>query len=1850
MKSPKLKTNNFDYVKNKLRQSLLFLSFFLGIISLAKAVTPMSGTYTIDKSGSGASNFKSFKAAVTSLVNNGVSGSVLFNVSDETYTEQVTITGISGVSSSNTITFQSANGDSSKVILTQASSTSSSSNFTLYLNGCSYVTFNKITIRRTGTSTYGSVIQIDGASSNNAFTHCAFKGVKLSSGGTSDQSIIYSGISTDESNTFVQNQFKYGAYGFYWMGVYAAHENYNIIQDNLIDSATQCGIYSIFEDSFSIIHNTISNILSSSGYGIYLKYYYNSNFRKNIINMPSGGTGIFADYAFVFGGTDSTFFANNMISMGGSTSIGIYIFYIQGGYANFYDNSILLTSTNGTSSTAIWLDEQYWTNVFGNIFDNRGKGYAMYINHTGRTIFNEDFNDLYSNGSYIGYFAGTSVTTLAHWRTVTQYDSNSISTDAPFVSNSDLHLSSGLLRNGEPLYCISDDLDGDARTILPNLGADEVAPLSLDARITTIDTPASNFCAGSQNIVVTLTNVGTTSLTSAKISWKVNSASTISYSWTGSLAYGSSAVVNIGSYTFSKDSTYNMIVYCSSPNGGTDGNPADDTLKRTNFVTSLNGTYTVGGTTYDYATFSDAITDVTTKGICGPVIFNVANGTYNEQIEIGIIDGSSSANKITFQSASGDSTKVTLYASSTLAKNYVVHLGGGSYINFNKMTIKSTGSTYGVVLRVDGGSNYNTFSNNRIIGVKTTSDSTYLSNVYSGSTSVDGNSFLRNSFKYGSYDFFWTASFGKFDAHTFIQDNTMDSANYCGIFTQYQDSLTILHNTITNIKSSGYGIDIYAFGASNILGNIITMPNGGYGIYSDYPYLLSTPFDSNTFANNMISMGGKYSTGLYADYGYAQYINIYYNSILMQSTNLTYSYAVEVNSFTATPNIKLYNNIMDNEGSGYALYLGYSNYGIASSDFNDLFSKGSYIGYSNYINYSSLSSWQSGTTWDKNSVSKAASFMSKSDLHLKKAGGLQNGVSLTAITNDLDGQTRGTPSYIGADEMGPSGLDIGVASIDSPGLSLCSGTQDIVVTLANSGASTVTSATIKWQINTGGWSSYSWTGSLSAGSKTSIKLGTYTFTKGTTYNITAYSSSPNGGIDSVTSNDTSSKSNLVVALNGKYTIGGPGHDFSNFTKAVEYLKANGVCGQVIFNVADSTYKEQIEIDNINGTSSSNTITFQSKSGDSSRVRLTYPSGTTNNYTLYLNAANYIKFKKITIARTGTDYYSVVVEIDGGSNFDTFSHNRFIGVNSTSGATSQAIIYSTSLTNSGNGFIQNSFKYGAYDFYLYGSYTGYDAHNLIKDNNMDSAYYYGVYGMYQDSIAILHNRITNILNTFGGYGIYLNYYGNSNVSKNTIIMPNNGYGINAGTATLTTGDSSFFTNNMISMGGTASIGMYSYSGTKQFVNFYDNTVLMQKTNGTGSYAVQIESYNAAANVNLYDNIFDNRGSGYSIYVTYKNYGIYSSDFNALYTNGSSLGYIGGSAIATLADWKSSSGFDANSINTDPSFVSSKDLHLSTTSLKNGVALYSITDDIDGQTRRTSSSTNIGADEIFPTDDIGITAILSPADKSCMDSNATVKVIVKNFGTSSQSGFTSYFTMNGNAPISATYSKTLASGASDTLIFANKVNTTAGGTFSLKSYTGLSGDLDHSDDTFMTSISVSSKPNASFSYSTIGTTGKTVRFEPADSSGSLRYNWAFGDGNSDTVKIHPVHSYASKTVFVAKLTVRSAQGCTNTSTDTVDLTVTGLDFTSQSGFKADLYPNPFTNIINIAYTLEKESFMKITVYDMFGKSVSTLVDNSSQLPGNYSYKFDATTNNLKAGIYIIQFRMNDTVIEKRIIKVN
>ncbi|CAN5635686.1 hypothetical protein BH10BAC5_BH10BAC5_01050 [soil metagenome] len=78
----------------------------------------------------------------------------------------------------------------------------------------------------------------------------------------------------------------------------------------------------------------------------------------------------------------------------------------------------------------------------------------------------------------------------------------------------------------------------------------------------------------------------------------------------------------------------------------------------------------------------------------------------------------------------------------------------------------------------------------------------------------------------------------------------------------------------------------------------------------------------------------------------------------------------------------------------------------------------------------------------------------------------------------------------------------------------------------------------------------------------------------------------------------------------------------------------------------------------------------------------------------------------------------------------------------------------------------------------------------------------------------------------------------------------------------------------------------------------------------------------------------------------------------------------------------------------------------------------------------------------------------------------------------------------------------------------------------------------------------------------------------------------------------------------------------------------------------YPNPFNPTTSISYSLIKNGFASLKVYDMLGKEVSTLV-NGIQNAGTYTYSFDASK--LSSGVYYYKLESAEFTDTKRMMLV-
>jgi hypothetical protein len=451
--------------------SIILLLF---IISSFNIQAQLAGTKTI---GGSSPDYATFTDAVNALVTNGISDAVTFRVRTDTFNEQVTIPAITGASVTKTITFESESGDSTSVLLTWAP-TGTSDNFTVKLDEASHIIFKNLSIGSTG-NTYANIFYLLEVNDFHVL-NCQLIGSQ-SETITQGRAIFVQNYNTDQDYVIQSNLFIYGVRGVY-INADPSYplEGLNISHNRFID---QLYISIIINGASApvIRENQISSSIENF-YGIeVLRCHSTMVIEKNRISIPNAKSsrGI---YIVECNGTSGNegLIANNFVHVNGELT-GTDCYGIRNRESTFqkiYHNSVHVTGTYLSSKGLLINSLSSDVEVLNNIFINDAQGYAIY-SETNDNI-TSDYNDLTTNGNYLGFWVSQDLSDLQTWRSVSEQGSNSISLDPEFFNVSDLHASNQSLKAGNYKSLVSDDIDGDSRSLTnPCIGADEFTAGSL---------------------------------------------------------------------------------------------------------------------------------------------------------------------------------------------------------------------------------------------------------------------------------------------------------------------------------------------------------------------------------------------------------------------------------------------------------------------------------------------------------------------------------------------------------------------------------------------------------------------------------------------------------------------------------------------------------------------------------------------------------------------------------------------------------------------------------------------------------------------------------------------------------------------------------------------------------------------------------------------------------------------------------------------------------------------------------------------------------------------------------------------------------------------------------------------------------------------------------------------------------------------------------------------------------------------------------------------------------------------------------------------------------------------------
>lgn len=432
----------------------------------------------------------------------------------------------------------------------------------------------------------------------------------------------------------------------------------------------------------------------------------------------------------------------------------------------------------------------------------------------------------------------------------------------------------------------------------------------------------------------------------------------------------------------------------------------------------LSGSYSVGSSgDADFQTIHDAIAGLFTCGVDGPVIFNIAPGTYQEQIKLFPYEGASETNTVTLSGAGADQTIITYDGSGSGVM--AVELNGADYITIEDLTIRHTGSSTSWGIQLWNEADFNTIQD-CIIDVNNTSSNSagIVANGNQFTLGSTGNSMNNGLIKNVKINGGGTgiringSSSQVTDGNNITVEGCEISAQSTGIHFRNLNSPVATGNTIHEMPPAGSSYGIWVANSKSP----IVQKNQVLGA-ATYAYFLSSINTSSMGAadraNVSNNMGRAFGTGDAYFLQGSDSVDLFFNTGLADDDQ-----ALWVNSSSDGYDIR--NNIfISNTSEAIDLDAPTNNDDVL--DYNLYYrtdGNGALAVVANQF-YNSLEEWQTASSsYNANSVSDSIVFVSANDLHLSgfNLAVQGQGITIPGISDDIDGHTRPAHPYIGADE------------------------------------------------------------------------------------------------------------------------------------------------------------------------------------------------------------------------------------------------------------------------------------------------------------------------------------------------------------------------------------------------------------------------------------------------------------------------------------------------------------------------------------------------------------------------------------------------------------------------------------------------------------------------------------------------------------------------------------------------------------------------------------------------------------------------------------------------------------------
>lgn len=469
---------------------------------------------------------------------------------------------------------------------------------------------------------------------------------------------------------------------------------------------------------------------------------------------------------------------------------------------------------------------------------------------------------------------------------------------------------------------------------------------------------------------------------------------------------------------------------------------SNDTIERTFIVHFCRGTYTIAQTDGDFASFGEAIDSLNVAGIEGPVVFQVEDGTYTEQVVLNNVQGSNDTNTISFVGTGND---VLLTAATTQNANYVMQLDSASNVILSNFRIEArptaTGAAGNHAYALVVGNGQNITIDSMTFRVKGSLYAATASCILLNSDLTNLN--ITNSVIDSGYYSIKSAGTGYNNLN--ISHNKIRNFQSQGVNLRNVTDLSIKANRITT-GATANNRDMTGLYLAQSSGTIEVSKNHIYMLdnFSGYKRgiqlhgIATTTTNQGLVANNMIGTNStfannKISAGIWIDSSSSN-LSILFNTVRVNNnaTGTTSDKSYGLFTSATVSGIQVMNNLLSNFGLGYAYYVSELNT-VTLSNYNGYYTTGNRpFRWKNDI--ASLSALQTASGGDGNSVVDEPYFRDDDDLHLLMTNFVAKAQPNDRVTEDIDGKMRPiipVPT-IGAHEMEIKTHDMAVVRITSP--------------------------------------------------------------------------------------------------------------------------------------------------------------------------------------------------------------------------------------------------------------------------------------------------------------------------------------------------------------------------------------------------------------------------------------------------------------------------------------------------------------------------------------------------------------------------------------------------------------------------------------------------------------------------------------------------------------------------------------------------------------------------------------------------------------------------------------------------